>query len=79
MFAEASRALPPRLRGTRLRPFANLLNELIASDSYAESTPQMSLTLQHAPDRVDDLVEVRTAVPSGAWQGRWRHPDRSSP
>jgi len=48
-------SLAPRLRGTKLRPFANLLNELIASDSYSESTPQLFLTLEHAPDRVDDL------------------------
>jgi hypothetical protein len=48
-------SLAPRLRDKKLRPFANLLKELIASDSYSESTPQLLLTLQHAPDRVDDL------------------------
>jgi len=53
---QAVASLAPRLRGTRLRPFANLLNALIASDSYSESIPQLFLTLQHAPDRVDDLA-----------------------
>ena len=48
--------LAPQLRGMKLRPFANLLRNLIASDSYAESTPQLFLTLQNAPDRVDDLA-----------------------
>jgi len=52
---KAVASLAPRLRDKKLRPFANLLNELIASDSYSESTPQLFLTLQHAPDRVDDL------------------------
>lgn len=47
--------LAPRLRGKALRPFAHLLTELIVSDSYLEATPQLFLTLQHAPDRVDDL------------------------
>lgn len=52
---KAVASLAPRLRDKKLRPFANLLSELIASDSYSESTPQLFLTLQHAPDRVDDL------------------------
>lgn len=53
---EAVASLAPRLRGEKLRPFAGLLSDLIASDSYPESTPQLFLTLQDAPDRVDDLA-----------------------
>ena len=49
-------SLAPRLRGLKLRSFAGLLSNLIASDSYPESTPQLFLTLQQAPDRVDDLA-----------------------
>ena len=40
----------------KLRPFTGLLSNLIASDSYRQSIPQLFLTLQHAPDRVDDLA-----------------------
>ncbi|MDX6292734.1 MAG: hypothetical protein QOH50_1809 [Kribbellaceae bacterium] len=46
----------PRMREEPLRPFAELLSALIASPAYAEATPQLFLTLQRAPDRVDDLV-----------------------
>lgn len=52
---KAVASLAPHLRDKRLRPFADLLSRLIASDSYSESIPQLFLTLQHAPDRVDDL------------------------
>lgn len=53
---KAVASLAPRLRGKKLRSFAGLLSNLIASDSYSESTPQLLLTLQEAPDRVDDLA-----------------------
>lgn len=45
-----------RLRDKALRPFAVLLSDLIASPAYGESTPQLFITLQNAPDRVDDLA-----------------------
>jgi hypothetical protein len=44
------------LREHPLRPFAMLLSALIESPSYDHATPQLLLTLQHAPDKVDDLV-----------------------
>ena len=45
-----------RLRGRALRPFLNVLTTLIASPAFSESLPQLLLTLQQAPDRIDDLV-----------------------
>ena len=50
--------LVSHLRGHSLRPFASFLAELIASPSYVHSTPQMLITLQEAPDKVDDLVDL---------------------
>jgi hypothetical protein len=44
------------LRGRELRPFSELLWALIASDSFAEALPQLLLTLQAAPDRIDDIA-----------------------
>jgi len=44
------------LRDQPLRPFATLLEALIDSDSYEHATPQLLITLEHAPDRVDDLA-----------------------
>lgn len=49
--------LAANLRGEDLRPYAELLVELIASPSYTHATPQLLITLQEAPDRVDDLVD----------------------
>ncbi len=46
----------PHLRNHQLRPFAELLAALIDSPAYDHATPQLLLTLQHAPDKVDDLV-----------------------
>jgi hypothetical protein len=46
----------PHLRGHPLRPFAELIGALIDSPCYDHATPQLLLTLQHAPDKVDDLV-----------------------
>jgi len=46
----------PRLREKPLRPFAALLEALIDSPVYEHATPQLLLTLQYAPDKVDDLV-----------------------
>lgn len=50
--------LAGHLRGEDLRPYAQLLAELIASSSYVHATPQLLITLQEAPDRVDDLVDL---------------------
>ncbi|HEU5403154.1 MAG TPA: hypothetical protein VFU86_17490 [Terriglobales bacterium] len=44
------------LRGQRLRPQKELLSRLIASSSFTEALPQLFITLEHAPDRVDDLI-----------------------
>jgi len=46
----------PQLRGQAIRPFADLLVALIDSPAYADATPQLLITLEHAPDKVDDLV-----------------------
>jgi HEAT repeat protein len=44
------------LRDERLRPFAGILMTLISSDAYSDAVPQLLITLEHAPDRVDALV-----------------------
>jgi hypothetical protein len=46
----------PHLRERPLRPFAELISALIDSPCYDHATPQLLLTLQYAPDKVDDLV-----------------------
>lgn len=48
--------LAPHLREQALRPFETLLKALVASRAYDDATPQLLLTLQHAPDKVDELV-----------------------
>ncbi|WP_225997229.1 hypothetical protein [Myceligenerans pegani] len=53
---EAVAQVAPHLRDQRLRPFADLLDALIRSPSYSHATPQLLLTLEHAPDKVDDLA-----------------------
>ncbi len=50
--------LAGHLRGRNLRPFASFLADLIASPSYVHATPQLLITLQEAPDKVDDLVDL---------------------
>ncbi|WP_175442267.1 hypothetical protein [Humibacillus sp. DSM 29435] len=50
--------LAGHLRGDDLRPYAEFLAELIASPSYVHATPQLLITLQEAPDKVDDLVDL---------------------
>lgn len=50
--------LAGHLRGDDLRPYAELLTDLIASPSYVHATPQLLITLQEAPDKVDDLVDL---------------------
>jgi hypothetical protein len=51
-------ALASHLRGQNLRPFVSFLADLIASPSYVHATPQLLITLQEAPDKVDDLVDL---------------------
>jgi hypothetical protein len=53
---EAVAKVAPHLRDQALRPFEGLLTALIESKAYEHATPQLLLTLQHAPDRVDHLV-----------------------
>jgi len=50
--------LAAHLRGHDLRPYADFLADLIASPSYVHASPQLLLTLQEAPDKVDDLVDL---------------------
>ena len=50
--------LAGQLRGDDLRPYAEFLADLIASPSYVHATPQLLITLQEAPDKVDDLVDL---------------------
>ena len=44
------------LRGRALRPFLDVLTTLVASPAFSSSLPQLLLTLQQAPDRIEDLV-----------------------
>jgi hypothetical protein len=44
------------LRDKQLRPFKDVLMALISSKAYPDAVPQLLITLEHAPDRVDDLV-----------------------
>ncbi|GAB3285128.1 NACHT domain-containing protein [Parasphingorhabdus pacifica] len=44
------------LRGHALRPFERVLKTLMASPAFADAVPQLLITLEQAPDRVDDLV-----------------------
>ena len=44
------------LRGERLQPFEAVLTRLINSASFEAATPQLFLTLEHAPDQVGGLV-----------------------
>lgn len=48
------------LRGAALGPFAVLLTSLIDSPAFSDASPQLFITLEHAPDNVADLV-VRAA------------------
>lgn len=53
---EAVAEVASHLRDRPLRSFADLLGALIESPSYEHATSQLLITLQHAPDRVDELV-----------------------
>lgn len=53
---QAAAEVAPHLRNQPLRPFARLLHALIESPTYDEATPQLLITLQNAPDKVDELI-----------------------
>lgn len=55
---EAVGEIASHLRGHNLRPFASLLSDLIASPSYVHASTQLLISLQDAPDKVDDLVDL---------------------
>jgi hypothetical protein len=44
------------LRNERLRPFTRVLSALISSESFPDAVPQLLITLERAPDRIDALV-----------------------
>ncbi|WP_019870656.1 NACHT domain-containing protein [Salinispora oceanensis] len=44
------------LRGQKLRSFKATLTSLIASAAFVDALPQLLITLERAPDQVDDLV-----------------------
>ncbi|MGW0495774.1 hypothetical protein ACWD0Z_10195 [Streptomyces sp. NPDC003007] len=46
----------PYLRGEKLRPLRRPLLTLISSAAFTEAVPQLFLTLEAAPDRIDDLL-----------------------
>lgn len=53
---KAAAQVAAHLRKQSLRPFAPLITALIGSPSYDHATPQLLLTLEYAPDKIDDLV-----------------------
>lgn len=53
---EEAAAVAPHLREHPLQPFVQLLTALIDSPSFDHARPQLLLTLQYAPDKVDELV-----------------------
>jgi hypothetical protein len=46
------------LRSQALRPFADVLTKLITSPAFSDALPQLLITLQQAPDRIDGLVTL---------------------
>ncbi|WP_229403188.1 hypothetical protein [Micromonospora okii] len=53
---EAAAEVAGVLRNERLRRFSRVLTALISSEAYSEAVPQLLITLERAPDRVDALV-----------------------
>lgn len=53
---KAAAQVASHLREHPLRPYAELLGALIESPSYEHAAPQLLITLQYAPDKVDDLA-----------------------
>lgn len=53
---EAAAKVAVALRGRRLRPYRRTLTALIDSRAFGAALSQLLITLEHAPDRVDELV-----------------------
>jgi hypothetical protein len=53
---EAAAKVAAALRGQRLGPFEEILAALIRSPSFTHAAPQLVITLERAPDRVDSLI-----------------------
>lgn len=53
---EAAAAVAVALRGRRLGPFRRTVTALIDSRAFQPALTQLLITLEHAPDRVDELV-----------------------
>jgi hypothetical protein len=53
---EVVAGVAPALRGQALRPFEDVLMSLIRSPSFDDAVDQLLITLEHAPDRIDDLI-----------------------
>jgi hypothetical protein len=68
----AAAEMAAALRGGRLRPYKSILRELIGSPTFDDALPQLILTLEYAPDKIDDLVLActdRFVAESGAQVG----------
>lgn len=48
------------LRNHVLQPFSEVLTSLVASEAFTEALPQLLITLQEAPDRIDGMVIATT-------------------
>ncbi len=57
---KAAATVAAALRKQKLHPFEQILLALVDSASFEEATPQLFLTIEYAPDRVDRLA-LRTA------------------
>lgn len=53
---KAAAAVAAALRGQRLGPYRPTVTALIDSHAFEPALTQLLITLEHAPDRVDDLV-----------------------
>ncbi|MCW2540007.1 MAG: hypothetical protein JWN95_1732 [Frankiales bacterium] len=53
---KAAAEVAAQLRNEPLLPYSTMLAALIESAAYEAATPQLFITLQNAPDRVDSLV-----------------------
>lgn len=53
---EAAAAVASALRGRRLMPVRRTVTALIDSDAFALALPQLLITFEEAPDRVDEMV-----------------------
>jgi hypothetical protein len=49
-------SVAPALRGQALRSFKDVLMSLIRSPSFRDAVDQLLITLEDAPDRIDDLI-----------------------